>query len=91
MKLVIRTFVFHVLCIIVFTYLYLYLAEHFKEITDTKIDKTFIDFLLLSSTIQAGVGISELLPITYYSKITVVIQQILMLFTHIITLYVFTL
>ncbi len=94
MKLVIRTVVFHIICIIIFTYLYLYLADHFhngKNEQKHSLGKSFIDFLLLSTTIQAGVGISDLLPITYYGKITVIIQQIIMLFTHIITLYVFTL
>jgi len=94
MKLVIRTVVFHIFCILIFTYLYLYLADHFQTgKNETKNPKytSFIDFLLLSTTIQAGVGISDLLPVTYYGKLTVIIQQIIMLFTHIITLYMFTL
>jgi hypothetical protein len=53
--------------------------------------KGVIDYLLLSTTIQAGVGISDLYPLSYYSKIAIIIQQILMLFTHVITLYIFTL
>jgi len=90
MKLVIRAFLFHILCIIVFAMIYLSLHEdfHVKEKDDTK---TFIDFILLSTTIQAGVGISDIYPLSYYSKITIIIQQMLMLFTHVITLYVFTL
>jgi len=96
MKLVIRTFVFHILCIIIFTYLYLYLSDHFqnnKETNETKNPKytSFIDFLLLSTTIQAGVGISDLYPISYNGKLAVIIQQIIMMLTYIITIYVFTL
>ena len=53
--------------------------------------QSFVDFLLLSTTIQAGVGISDLYPLSYYSKLVVIIQQMLMLFTHVITLYIFTL
>jgi len=93
MKIVLRTVFFHVICIILFAYIYLYLSNHFqsgKEEKNIKY-KSFIDFLLLSTTIQAGVGISDLFPISFYSKIAVIIQQFLMILTHIITLYVFTL
>lgn len=53
--------------------------------------KSFVDYILLSTTIQAGVGISQLYPLSLYSKITLITQQLFMLFTHIITLYIFTL
>jgi len=90
MKLVIRAFLFHILCIIVFSIIYFTLDEgfHVKEQPDKR---ETIDYLLLSTTIQAGVGISDLYPLSYYSKVAVIIQQMLMLFTHIITLYIFTL
>jgi len=90
MKLVIRTFVFHILCIVVFAMIYLSLSEDFHVIEQDD-TKTFIDFILLSTTIQSGVGISDIYPLSYYSKVTVIIQQMLMLFTHVITLYIFTL
>ena len=90
MKLVIRTLFFHILCIIVFAIIYFNLNEEFHLIEkDDK--KGVIDYLLLSTTIQAGVGISDLYPLSYFSKIAVIIQQLLMLFTHVITLYIFTL
>lgn len=89
MKLVIRTVVFHILCIFVFALIYSNISEDFQNIKQNK--KGFIDFLLLSTTIQAGVGISELNPLSYYGKVIVIIQQMLMLFTHVITLYIFTL
>ena len=53
--------------------------------------KSFVDYILLSTTIQAGVGISQLYPLSLYSKITLITQQLFMLFTHISTLYIFTL
>ena len=89
MKLVIRTVVFHILCIIVFAFIYSKFHEQFHVMDDDK--KSFVDFFLLSTTIQAGVGISDLYPLSYYTKIVVIIQQMLMLFTHVITLYIFTL
>lgn len=89
MKLVIRTVIFHILCILVFALIYTNISEEFHVMEEHR--KSFIDFLLLSTTIQSGVGISELYPLSYSSKIVVIIQQILMLFTHVITLYIFTL
>lgn len=89
MKIVIRTAVFHLLCILIFALIYLYLSEHFQS-DQTKND-SFTDFLLLSTTVQAGVGVSELYPISFYSKLVLIIQQVLLIFTHLITLYIFTL
>lgn len=90
MKLVVRAFIFHMLCIIVFAIIYSNLNEDF-HVTEEDDKKGFIDFILLSTTIQSGVGISDIYPLSYFSKITVIIQEMLMLFTHIITLYIFTL
>jgi len=94
MKLVFRTVVFHITSIILFTFIYFYLSDHFNINNDTEKNKkynTFTDFLLLSTTIQAGVGISYLVPISFLSKITIIVQQFIMILTHVITLYVFTL
>jgi hypothetical protein len=89
MKLVIRTVVFHILCIIFFALIYSQFSEQFHVTEHDK--KSLVDFFLLSTTIQAGVGTSDLYPLSYYTKIVVIIQQMLMLFTHVITLYIFTL
>lgn len=93
MKIVIRTVLFHILCIIFFALIYLYLSEHFQSTNREKNIKynNFIDFLLLSTTIQAGVGISDLYPVSFYSKIVLMIQEVLLILTHLITLYIFTL
>jgi hypothetical protein len=76
-----------------FAIIYYYIAEHFQSDNGNKNKEqyNFYDFLLLSTTIQAGVGISELTPSTFYSKIILIVQQILLIFTHLITLYIFTL
>jgi hypothetical protein len=58
---------------------------------NTNNNDSFLDFLLLSTTIQAGVGISGLYPINDIGKIMMILQQIILLSSHIITLYVFTL
>lgn len=94
MKLVIRTVIFHILCIAIFSSLYFKLSEHFQNGKNDDRNKkysTFTDFLLLSTTIQSGVGISDLFPISFYGKIAVILQQFIMILTHVITLYIFTL
>jgi len=90
MKLLIRTFFFHIFCVILFTIIYSVIDERYYVKGEQYID-FFIDNLYLSSTIQSGVGMSSLYPITFYTKITIIIQQLLMIFTYVITLYVFTL
>ena len=91
MKIAIRTIFFHLSCIMVFAMLYLYFSSHFDSNNDNNQHNSFIDFLLLSTTVQAGVGISDLYPISFYGKIVMIAQQILMLSTHVFTLYIFTL
>ena len=90
MKIVFRTVLFHIICILVFTFIYSYISDHFESNNDNKKYNNFIDFLLFSTTIQAGVGISDLYPISLQSKIALIIQQIIMIMTHVFTIYMFT-
>ena len=96
MKLVFRTVVFHFLCIIVFGLLYWRYTSHFIRDTgllnDHKMIKpSLIDHIFLSTTIQAGVGYSDLYPITSITKALMILQQFIMISTHVFILYVFTL
>jgi len=92
MKLVIRSVFFHTLCILIFALIYFYSKEGFAKINDTpNKSKTFIDFLLFSITVQAGVGVTDLIAVSYINKLALIIQQYVMLLTHVMTLYVFTL
>jgi len=93
MKLLIRTLVFQLFCIIVFACLYIYLSDQFQSYTGEKNKNTtnYLDFLILSITIQAGIGINDVYPISYYSKTAVIIQHCLKLLTNVVTLYIFTL
>lgn len=93
MKLVIRTVVFHALCIIIFAWIYFHLSDHFLNDNENHNPKfnSYIDYFLLSTTIQAGVGISDLYPISYYSKLVMIIQQFILILSHVITIYIFTL
>ena len=89
MKIVIRTVFFHILCIFIFALFYYYFKDHFqRKLTE---EFSMIDYILLSTTIQAVVGISDIYPISFYGKIIMIIQQMLMIMTHVISLYFFTL
>jgi hypothetical protein len=52
--------------------------------------ESIIDFLLFSTTIQAGVGMSNILPISVYGKLLMITQQLIMISISVITIYVFS-
>jgi len=104
MKIAFRTVAFHIVCIILFALLYSSFAQDFGSLDDElysennnkknnkqKDKRTFLDFLLFSTTVQAGVGVSEFFPSSSFTKITLIIQQMIMISTHVFTLYIFTL
>ena len=102
MKRVVQTLAIHVFCILFFAFFYYYFSLHFDN--NNKQDKqdkfthynresnieSIIDFLLFSTTIQAGVGISDILPISIYGKLLMITQQLIMISISVITIYVFT-
>lgn len=90
MKILFRTLIFHFLCIFIFFIIYWNLEDYFVK-HNSKTPATIVDFLLLSTTVQAGVGLADVYPISFTGKLSLIIQQIIMLSTHVITLYLFTL
>lgn len=90
MKILFRTLIFHFLCILIFFIIYSNLGDHFLR-DKSKTHATILDFLLLSTTVQAGVGIADIYPISFMGKLALIIQQMIMISTHVITLYLFTL
>jgi hypothetical protein len=95
MKLVIRTVFFHFLCVLLFGLIYLSLKTHFVRDAAFTIDKSkdpkLLDCLFLATTVQAGVGYSDLYPITNVSKMIMILQQFVMMSTNVFLLYIFTL
>jgi heme A synthase len=89
MKIVFRTVTFHIICIIIFALLYFQFENEFGSLDNSlsKKNKNILDFFLFSTTIQAGVGISEFYPSSSLTKILMILQQILMITTHVFTLY----
>ena len=90
MKLVIRTVLFHFICIILFGIIYYNIQSQFQHII-TRERRTVLDYIFLSTTIQASVGISDIYPITNTGKIVMILQQLIMIMTHVFTIYVFNL
>ena len=92
MKIVLRTLVFHFICIIIFAFLYKYLAVHFgHDINKMNANSSeMIDYFLLSVTIQASIGFSKMYPVSHVSKLVLMIHQLIVISTHVFTLYIFT-
>jgi hypothetical protein len=98
MRRVVKTLAIHLFCIIFFAFFYYYFSTHFDN--DDKQNKYYnrkttnlealIDFFLFSTTIQAGVGISDIIPISVYGKMLIIMQQLIMISISVITIYVFT-
>ena len=86
MKIAIRTVCFHFICIVIFGIIYYNIQSQFQHIVSHE-RRTFLDYILLSTTIQASVGISDIYPITNTGKIVMILQQIIMIMTHVFTLY----
>jgi tagatose-1,6-bisphosphate aldolase non-catalytic subunit AgaZ/GatZ len=93
MKLVVRGAIFNILCIIVFGFIYWYYKNHFTKSQNTA-HFTYgdpVDYFYLSTNIQSSVGYAGLTPITDFSKIVIMIQQVLMITSNIFLLYILTL
>lgn len=89
MKILIRTLVFHFVCILMFSLLYLNITGEMDNEDSSPIK--FLDCLLLSTTIQAGVGFTNLSVHGSIGKLIMLLQQLLLISTHAFTLYIFTL
>lgn len=90
MKVVIRAVIFSLICVVSFSYIYLLLGkDHFINHMSNPIE--YIDYLFLATTIQSGVGYSDIYPKTYTGKVALIIQQFMMITSYVFILYFFTL
>ena len=87
MKIAIRTICFHFFCIIIFTFIYRYISIELKDTEKSMI--SFIDYLYLSVAIQSGVGFSQVVPKNDTGRIVVIIQELVLICTHVLTLHFF--
>lgn len=90
MKIAIRTVCFHFLCILMFGVIYYNIQSQFQH-KSVQERQSLLDYILLSTTIQAGVGFSDIYPNTNIAKIIMILQQIMMIMTQVFTLYFFIL
>ena len=78
-----------------FGVIYFYFSNHFLRDKSYNVNNSskpeIIDCIFLSTTVQAGVGYTDLYPITNISKIILIAQQVIMIFTNAFLLYFFTL
>ena len=90
MKTVIAAISFHFLCIFFFSIIYIYLRKGFINNADKNSNNSFlkkdvklIDIIMFTTTIQAGVGLTNLLPNTFYLKLFIIIQQFIMICSYV--------
>ncbi len=91
MKLVIRTLVVHLILIVLFTILYYVDESNFVWPEDKKRRIGVLDCFYLATTVQAGVGYTSIVPGNNKAKVLMIVQQMLMIASNVLTLYVFTL
>lgn len=89
MKVFAYAVIYHMICIVLFTSLYFYLKHHFYRTTLK--DLTGLDMLMLSTTIQSGVGMSDIYPNSTATKLFMILQQFLMMTGHLFMIYTFNL
>ncbi len=94
MRIVIKTVVFQFLCVVLFGLIYVSYKNQFVRDPSYTIDKNkepeLLDCLFLATTIQAGVGYSDLFPATDLAKIIMIIQQFVMISSNVFLLYILT-
>lgn len=88
-KYVISTLLFHIFFAVLFSFVYYWIGEKdFDLSTNVNRPTAYIDYLSLSTSIQAGVGISNLKPNTKLSNLVLTIQQFLLIATNALIVYV---
>jgi hypothetical protein len=91
MKRVYQIFLYNIMMIVLFTLTYYLIGnEHFVNLNGKK-HVEFIDCLFLATTIQCGVGLSDINTVTTLSKLLTIFQQMTMLGNTIFMLYIFSL
>ena len=89
MKIVFATIFFNFLCIIFFGMIYFYLKKEFIN-NVYKNDIKLIDIIMFSITVQAGVGLTNIFPNSFNSKLVTIIQQLTMICSYVFILYIIT-
>jgi hypothetical protein len=98
---VVKTLSVHLFFILLFALFYSYFSTHFNNNqhrfnkinnynSESTMKLSLVDFFLFSTTIQTGVGVTDILPISVYGKIVMIIQQLIMISINVLTIFIFT-
>jgi len=80
MKFIINSVGFHILTLLIFALIYYSLPiGHFTLQPHEKRDLFLLDFFNLSTTIQAGVGITQIVPVTVIAQTVMSCQQLILI------------
>lgn len=98
MKQILSAIVLNFLSIFIFGVIYIYLKDDFiynvnesNKINNLKNKIQIIDLIMYSTTIQSGVGLTNIMPISFNSKMFTITQQYLMISFNFFILYIFAL
>jgi hypothetical protein len=93
MKQILAAILLNFISIFIFGCIYLYLKDDFiyNEPSNLKNKIQIIDLIMYSSTIQSGVGLTNLTPNSFKAKFFTIIQQYLLISSHFFILYFFVL
>ena len=90
-KLILNSFGVHMIAILLFTIIYASLpANAFVYNNNKSGNPNLVDFFNLSTTTQAGVGLTNVSPNNEVAILITALQQILMIAKNIVILYFFT-
>jgi hypothetical protein len=80
MKFIINSLGFHIIALLLFAFIYYSLPNgHFILPPDLKRDLLLLDFFNLSTTIQAGVGLTQIIPATPLAQTVMSCQQLMLI------------
>ena len=87
MRILLNSVGFHVFSLILFTFIYYSLPSGNFTIPNKNKQLLLLDYFNLSTTIQAGVGITQIIPITYLAQTTMSAQQLLLIIGNVTIVY----
>lgn len=89
MIIIIKTFLFHIATIIVFTTIYYNMQNHFANSYDKKAVSDIYDYIYFGTSVTCGTGLSPIYAKTGASKMLVTFQQTIALAISVIAVYFF--
>ncbi len=89
MDIITKTFLFNILCIIIFAIIYTNIPPNNFLPLNKKDKLNIVDYLFYSLTIQAGVGLPDVTALSDLAKILAMIQQLIVIGSAYILINVF--